>query len=65
MITPATVTAPPASSRAPGTSDSHTKDTTSAIGGTRYRAAVETASGSRATAYPQITKPSAEGSSPR
>jgi len=63
--TPAIATAPPAASAGPGTSPSHTNATTTATGGTRYSAAVDRATLSRAMAYPQVTKPSADGSSPR
>jgi hypothetical protein len=58
------LTAPPTSSAAVGTSPSQANDTARATTGTRYSTDVAAETVDRATAYPQVTKPSADGSSP-
>jgi hypothetical protein len=63
--TPAITTTPPSSSPTSGTSPSQMNPIRTANAGTRYSSEVEVAIGRFATAYPQRTNPSAEGSRPR
>jgi hypothetical protein len=59
------LTSPPTSSISRGRSPNQPNATASATTGTRYSAAVATVTVNRATAYPQVTKPTADGSRPR